>query len=151
MTLVPPPALATAGSKLRLRFWLQMLKATKHVEIEIRDRLRREFDTTLPRFDVLSILQRSPSGLKMSELSSGLMVSNGNVTGIVDRLVSDQQVERVPIKGDRRATLVRLTPKGAAEFETMAIAHEIWVAELLGDLNDDDIKAATRSLAYIRG
>jgi DNA-binding MarR family transcriptional regulator len=138
------------GAKLRLRFWLRLLKATRAVENDLRDRLRREFDTTLPRFDVLAMLQRSGTGLKMSELSEALMVSNGNVTGIVDRLVADGLVIRVSIKGDRRATLVRLTPKGESEFGVMAVAHEGWVAELLGGLGDGEIERTMSVLGKVR-
>lgn len=138
------------ASKRRLRFWLQLLKATKHVENDIRDRLRREFDTTLPRFDVMAMLHKSGTGLKMSELSAELMVSNGNVTGIIDRLVSDGLVVRVSIKGDRRATLVRLTPRGAVEFADMARVHEGWVSELLAELDDIEISQAIETLAKVR-
>jgi len=138
------------GSKTRLRFWLQLLKATKHVENEIRDRLRREFDTTLPRFDVMAMLHKSGTGLKMSQLSSELMVSNGNVTGIIDRLVGDGLVIRVSIKGDRRATLVRLTPKGEAVFGEMAVTHEGWVNELLAELDDAEISQVVDTLAKVR-
>jgi len=138
------------GSKRRLRMWLSLLKATKKVENEVRDRLRREFDTTLPRFDVMAMLEKSDQGLKMSELSSQLMVSNGNVTGIVDRLVADGLVIRVSIKGDRRATLVRLTPKGEAAFGDMAKVHERWIAELLAGINDVEIGRVITSLAKVK-
>ena len=51
--------------------------------------------------------------MTMTELSRFLMVSNGNVTGIIDRLVGEGMVVRLPHEEDRRATFVRLTPKGA--------------------------------------
>ena len=102
--------------KQRLRVWLRLLKIQRLMETEIRERLRVEFATTLPRFDVLAALYREEKGLKMSELSTALMVSNGNVTGIVERLVSDGLVIRVPVSGDRRAMLVRLTERGRAFF-----------------------------------
>jgi DNA-binding MarR family transcriptional regulator len=137
-------------SKQRLRFWLQLLKASKHVENEIRNRLRREFATTLPRFDVMAMLFKSGQGLKMSQLSGELMVSNGNVTGIVDRLVSEDLIERVAIKGDRRATLVRLTDTGTDIFGKMAEAHEVWVSEILGEIDETDMDCATELLAQIR-
>jgi DNA-binding MarR family transcriptional regulator len=144
------PKSETNAAKLRLRLWLRLLKASKAVEIELRDRLRREFDTTLPRFDVMAMLARKGEGLKMSELSEALMVSNGNVTGIVDRLVAEGLVVRVSIAGDRRATLVRLTPKGDASFSAMAAAHEGWIGELLGSLGDDDARAAISILDKVR-
>lgn len=145
------PNLETDGSKQRLRFWLQMLRSTKYLENSLREKLRREYGTTLPRFDVLAILYKSRDGLKMSALSDGLMVSNGNVTGIVDRMVSDGMIEREDIPGDRRAKLVRLTEKGVTEFEIMAEQHEGWVAELLADINEQDIATAHTVLAKIRG
>ena len=142
---------ASSAAKQRLRLWLRLLKASRHLEAALRDRMRREFDTTLPRFDVLAMLHRSADGLTMSRLSAELMVSNGNVTGLVDRLEREGAVERVAVAGDRRAALVRLTPQGRKDFERMAAVHEQWVAELLGDLSDTDVEQASTLLAQIRG
>ena len=124
-----------AASKERLRMWLRMLKSTRRVEAALRDRLRREFGSTLPRFDVMAALARYDDGLKMSALSGVLRVSNGNVTGIVDRLVV-----RVQVPGDRRASLVRLTRKGRETFARQAEAHESWISELLGDVSLDEAR-----------
>jgi len=137
-------------SKQRLRLWLQLLKATRHVENEIRERLRAEFSTTLPRFDVLATLEKNRHGLKMSEISSELMVSNGNVTGIIERLVGEGLVVRVPIQGDRRATLVQLTPKGCKEFSVMAATHEGWIDGLLGAIDEPEISETMAVLARVR-
>ena len=126
------------GSKERLRLWLRLLKTTRQIEAVLRDRLRTEFDTTLPRFDVMAALARFDDGLKMSALSGVLRVSNGNVTGIVDRLAEDGLVVRVQVPGDRRASLVRLTRKGQQEFAAQARAHEGWIAELLGGIPAED-------------
>ncbi|MBA3449195.1 MAG: MarR family transcriptional regulator [Pseudaminobacter sp.] len=124
-------------TRQRLRLWLRLLKATKLVEATVRENLRVQFDTTLPRFDVLAALYRFEEGLKMSALSAALRVSNGNVTGIVERLVADGLVLRVPVKGDKRATLVRLTVKGRDEFAGMAAAHAGWVGSILEDLSPE--------------
>jgi DNA-binding MarR family transcriptional regulator len=129
-------------AKQRLRVWLRMLKATKLVEATVRENLRVEFDTTLPRFDVLAALYRFEDGLKMSELSAALRVSNGNVTGIVERLVADGMVLRIPVAGDKRATLVRLSIKGRETFARMAEAHAGWVNGILQDLSDEDCEQA---------
>lgn len=125
----------TSDEKQRLRVWLRVLKLQRQMEAELRERLRKRFDTTLPRFDVLAALDHHVEGLRMSELSSWLKVSNGNVTGIVDRLVDDGLVVRVPVEGDRRALLVRLTRKGREVFAEMASAHAGWVDGLLAGLN----------------
>ena len=123
--------LPDVASKSRLRLWLRILSVSRMVEAELRERLRA-LDTTLPRFDVMAALHRAPDGLKMSALSSVLRVSNGNVTGIVDRLETEGLAVRLPVEGDRRALLVKLTPEGTAAFTALAARHEAWVNELLG-------------------
>lgn len=136
-------------SKDRLRLWLKLLKAAGLVEEEIRRRLRREFSSTLPRFDVMSALAREPEGLKMSDISRMLRVSNGNVTGIVDKLAEEGLARRTALPGDRRAHLVRLTGKGAQVFAEHARAHETWINDLLGALAADDIDAMVARLDHL--
>lgn len=138
MSTIAETADREARDKQRLRIWLRLLKISRQMEAEIRERLRVEFATTLPRFDVLAALYREREGMKMSALSAALMVSNGNVTGIVERLVSDGLVVRVPVSGDRRAMIVRLTDKGREEFAHMAGVHEGWIASMLNMLSDED-------------
>lgn len=128
-------------SKERLRLWLQVLKTTRAIESQLRENLRREFNTTLPRFDVMAALSRFEEGLKMSEISGALRVSNGNVTGIVDRLAEDGLLVRVSVPGDRRAHRVCMTQKGREEFERQAAAHEAWISELLGQFDAGQARA----------
>ncbi len=122
-------------TKLDLRVWLRLLTCTNLVEHEVRRRMREEFDFTLPRFDILAQLDRSPAGVTMGELSRRLMVSNGNVTGLVDRLVGEGLVERRPAPGDRRAQMVKLTQAGRATFETLAPEHGGWIDGLFAGLD----------------
>lgn len=143
------PAQPGESSKARLRTWLALLKASRGVETILRERLRVRWDTTLPRFDVLAALHRSEAGLGMGELSGALRVSNGNVTGIVDRLVDEALIERQAVEGDRRAVNVRLTRAGRTRFERMAADHERWVDELLGDVNERGLAALSRELPRI--
>lgn len=139
--------------KEKLRVWLQLLKTTRAIEHEVRERFRLQFDSTLPRFDVLSALDRNPKGMKMSELSRALRVSNGNTTAVVERLVADGFVVRVTIDGDRRATLVCLTPKGQKLFAEMAAEHENWIDEIVaGEVltRDNDLPQTLRALVAER-
>lgn len=142
-------------SKTRLRLWLRLLKLTRGIESELRDKLRREFDSTLPRFDVMSALSRRPDGLKMSEISGLLKVSNGNVTGIVERLAGDGLARREAMPGDRRAARVRLTAEGRAEFARQAAAHEAWIDTVLARFDvataEDMIRAIDGSMAHDAG
>lgn len=124
----------------RLKLWIRILRVQRLIEGQLRERLKTEFDTTLPRFDVMAALYRQPSGMLMSDLSRYLLVSNGNVTGIVDRLVADGHLARSQREGDRRTSIVSLTPSGVAFFEKMASAHEGWINRLLGDIGEEDAR-----------
>jgi DNA-binding MarR family transcriptional regulator len=121
-----------------LRLWLRLLACTIRVEHQVRDRLRREFETTLPRFDLMAQLERHPDGLRMSELSRRLMVSGGNVTGITDQLEREHLVVRIFDRADRRVVAVKLTAAGLARFRDMAAGHERWIIELLAGLDQTD-------------
>ncbi len=138
-----------ALSKTRLRLWLRLLKASRLIEEEVRRRLRDDHATTLPRFDVMSALHRHPDGLRMSEISTLLRVSNGNITGIVDRLTTEGLAERTVDVDDRRAYLVRLTPRGRRLFARWATDHEAWIDELLSRLDGDDIEAMSLLLERV--
>ena len=133
-----------------LRLWLRLFTCTQLVERVIRARLRRDFNTTLPRFDLMAQLERNPNGLKMGELSKRLLVTGGNVTGITDQLVAERLVKREPIDDDRRALVVRLTPKGKRLFEAMAAAHERWVVELLAGVSDSQRNALYLLLGQVK-
>ncbi len=136
-------------SRARLRLWLRLLKASKLVEEELRRRMRAELGTTLPRFDVMSALSRAPDGLKMSEISRRLRVSNGNITGIVDKLTEEGIALRVAVPGDRRANRVRLTPRGQALFAEHARRHEAWIDEILGGLDADAVARMVARLDHL--
>ena len=133
-----PRAAPRPPGKQRLRLWLRLLRGTRAVEAELRERLRVQYQMTLPQFDVMAALARAESGMTMTELSRKLMVSNGNVTGIIDRLVNENLVLRQAPAEDRRSFVVRLTPKGATQFAEVARAHEEWVDKLLSDFDLDE-------------
>lgn len=143
------PAQPLALSKQRLRLWLRLLDTQRSIENRLRDELRTGHASTLPRFDVLAALDRYRDGLRMSDLSARLKVSNGNVTGIVERLVGDGLVERVSVDGDRRAMRVRLTNIGVTRFAEMAGEHEIWVNEMLSALGADQVETLIALLSRI--
>ena len=136
--VAPPRDFETAlhmGDKLELRVWLRLLTCSTLLEKRIRARLRDDFDITLPRFDVLAQLNRSPDGLTMGDLSGRLMVSAGNITGLIERLTQEGMVSRTPAPQDRRTQRVRLTAAGKKVFDEMASAHQGWVEDALDGLD----------------
>ncbi len=133
-----------------LRLWLRLLTCTQLVEKEVRSRLRDGFATTLPRFDLMAQLERAPQGLKMNELSSRMMVTGGNVTGITDQLVGEGLVDRLTVAGDRRACRVRLTPKGRRLFREMAHQHEAWIVDAFAALSERELATLHRLLGKVK-
>jgi DNA-binding MarR family transcriptional regulator len=133
-----------------LRLWLRMLACTTQVENRIRQKLQSTFQTTLPRFDLLAQLERSPEGLKMRELSQRLMVTGGNVTGITDGLEKEGLVVREVDASDRRVFRVKLTAEGRKQFNRMAAEHERWVIDLFGALSAKQKKQLVELLGELK-
>jgi len=133
-----PSAHDEGGSEhIEIRIWLRLLACSTRIENVLKSRLRRDFGTSLARFDVLAQLDRFEHGLTMTELSRRLLVSNGAVTGLVDKLVADKLVVREDHSTDKRTVIVQLTPEGRAQFRKMALRHEEWVISVLGDLSHE--------------
>lgn len=139
-----------ADHKAELRLWLRLLTCTTMVEQMVRTRLRERFGVTLPRFDLMAQLHRAADGMTLGDLSRRMMVSNGNVTGLVERLVADGQVERTTHPTDRRAAVVRLTPAGRDAFAAMAAEHEGWVADAFAGLRPGDHAALMGALGRLK-
>jgi DNA-binding MarR family transcriptional regulator len=138
-------------SKRRLKMWIRLLGVTRGAESHLREFLRLDHDTTLPRFDVLAALYRRRDGVTMSELSRMLLVSNGNATTVVDRLESDGHVRRTPSETDRRTVFVALTPPGVTLFERLADEHEREISRLFGGLSEADLDRLTEILKRMGG
>ncbi len=127
------------ASKRRLKLWVRLLAVTRRTEAELREFLRLNHATTLPRFDVMAALYRRQGGVTMSDLSRMLLVSNGNATAVVDRLEKDGLVRRTPSGTDRRTVFAALTPEGLARFEGLAAEHEVEVNRLFGALTEGEV------------
>jgi len=132
--------------KDELRAWLRLFSCKMLIEREIRHRLRDNFSITLPRFDLMAQLDKAPAGMRLGELSQRLMVSNGNITGLVDRLVSQGLLDRQAAPNDRRTQLVKLTAEGRRSFRAMATAHEGWIADIFAGLTPNELDRLMRLL-----
>ena len=133
-----------------LKLWLRMLACTNLIEAYVRSQLRLNFQTTLPRFDLMSQLERNPDGLKMGELSRRMMVTGGNVTGITDQLVAEGLVVREDNPKDRRAYIVKLTKEGRRVFREWADEHEDWIIGLFEGLGEKEREQLYALLAQLK-
>lgn len=138
------------GKKPELRLWLRMLSTTKLISQEVRRRLRTEFGATLPQFDLLAQLDREKNGLRLGELSKRTMVTNGNVTGLVERLEGDGLIIRETPDDDRRVTVAKLTRKGEEAFSAMAKAHESWLRDMMADVEPEAIKLLLDDMSLVK-
>ena len=134
-----------------LRLWLRLLTCTHLVETQVRKALAKKFKTTLPRFDLMAQLERAPQGLQMGELSRRMLVTGGNVTGIVDQLERGGLLVRTEDPADRRAYRVKLTKEGRRLFGQMAAEHETWIVKLFSGIPKREQRALTESLSRLRG
>lgn len=125
----------TEADHLAIRLWLRMLACTNLVGRRVSADLRDSFSTTLPRFDFLSQLQRSPGGLRMTEISQRMMVTGGNVTRIAEQLLAEGLITRSVAPADRRASIVKLSATGRRVFGEMARRHESWIVEMFAGLS----------------
>lgn len=121
------------GDRSSVRVWLRLLSCTIAIEKEVNRRFA-ERGTTLPRFDVLAALDRHGE-MNMGALSEALLVSNGNTTQLVQKLVRDGLVESRRLPEDRRTSMVKLTEEGRQQFRKLARAHSDWIDQMVGDLN----------------
>ncbi len=139
LTPVDAETRATPDDHIALRLWLRVLTCSNLIEGKVRGRLRSEFESTLPRFDLLAQLDREPDGLTMGELSKRMMVTGGNVTGLVSQLEQVGWVSRKAHPESGRTFITRLTPEGSSAFKNMAAAHEEWVKAMFEQVSNDDI------------
>jgi DNA-binding MarR family transcriptional regulator len=141
---------ATSDDHQALRLWLRLYACTSLIEGRVRRRLQGRFTTTLPRFDLMAQLERAPEGLRMNELSGRLMVTGGNITGLVDSLEDEGLVVRAADGADRRALRVKLTREGRRVFRTMATEHERWIIEMFAGLSARDARSLADQLQALK-
>jgi DNA-binding MarR family transcriptional regulator len=113
--------------------------------------LRRGFgpDLSLARFDLLMQLVRD-DGQTLAELSRRMLVTAGNLTGLVDRAERDAIVERRPDPNDRRLTRVYLTSRGKKLADKAMVRHSQIAEEILSPLEPAEREELRRLLGRLR-
>ena len=126
------------SGKLGLSVWLRLMKTYNL----ILRRARRSVGDglTLPQFDVMAQLTRMPQGMTSVELSRSLLVSAGNLTGIVDRLERDALVRREAHETDGRATRIHLTAAGRRKMAVLLPRHARDIETIFRPLPRSDIE-----------
>src|SRR3954462_13831725 len=98
-----------------LRTWLHLARVYQKIQRRL-ERILDDAGITLPQFDVLANLGMS-EGINQQQLAQRLLVTKGNVCGVIDRMESAGLVERRPSPADRRANHLYLTDKGRVSLK----------------------------------
>lgn len=146
----PANAEAERANHLEIRIWLRLLACANRIETALQRKVVSAFGISLARFDLLAQLERSGGVLTMTDASKRMMVTNGAITGLVDRLVREGFVVREPHPKDRRTIFVRLTEPGRTRFLAMAREHESWTVSLLAGLGAEGKKQLLANLGALK-
>lgn len=138
----------TADRHLAVSTWLRLLHGYALIERELRRAVAGH--CTFPQFDVLNQLDRERHGLTFVELSRRLLVTAGNLTGIVDRLHAESLVRRTVHPDDRRAFRLTLTPKGRRLLRRAQRRHHRVLTMLLAGVPARDLRVLRRLLDRLR-
>ncbi len=133
-----------------IRLWFTLVGCFTSVERALRRRVRKDFDMSLPRFDVLTALVTFPDGLSMTELATKLGVSKGNVTGVVRGLREQGLVDRTRQRSDRRVLRVVITRRGREEWEAIQAVYRGVVEAMLQALPGAEAKGLTTALTELQ-
>lgn len=122
-----------AKARATVLAWLHLLRIQHKVNRRETAHLA-EYNLTLPQFDVLAQLHRE-EGITQQTLADRLLVTKGNVCGLMDRMVEQGLVERRADPQDRRAYMLYLTPKGKALIQQILPAQNRLIDEQMGRLS----------------
>jgi DNA-binding MarR family transcriptional regulator len=87
----------------------------------------------------LGVLKNN-GNLSMSEIGKNLAIPKPNVTTLVDKLIAEDMVERLPNENDRRIINIKITPKGVETFLTLKKEISEELRNRLEVLNENDIE-----------
>jgi DNA-binding MarR family transcriptional regulator len=123
-----------------LRAWFRLLLIHKTISKKISVHLRARFALSTARFDALAQLHAAGGKMAMGELSSQLMVTSGNVTGIIDGMIEDGLVRRRPHATDRRSIIIAMTPAGRRLFAKASGALAKWIGAAMGAMSQRELR-----------
>jgi DNA-binding MarR family transcriptional regulator len=129
-----------------MRVWLAIVCCFTSVERSLSRRFTSVFRSSQPLYEVLTALAQFPDGLTMGQLASKLMVSKGNITGVIRRLQQSKCVSQARSRDDKRIQVVTITTKGQKLWEQMHAEYCTVINELLAQLPRSESKELTEGL-----
>jgi DNA-binding MarR family transcriptional regulator len=148
-TLPSARAKESLEKKPAVGLWVRLAKCYALVLREVRDAPGNSA-LTLAQFDVLAQLLRHPEGMTPGDLSEALLVTAGNITGLVDRLEAQDLVTKRTAKDDARVRIVRLTARGKRLAVREVARHERLLSRVFSDLRVDEQLEISETLDRMR-
>jgi len=108
------------------------------------------YNSSLPRYDVLTALALDRDGLTMGDLAAMLMVTKGNITGVVRRLAEQKLVLKSTSKSDRRVQSVKISAKGMRLWDKMHADYDHMISALLSGQSEAQIQKLVQTLERTR-
>lgn len=130
--------------------WLALVRCFSSVERVLMRHFAQEYNSSLPRYDVLTALALHRSGLTMGDLASMLMVTKGNITGVVRRLEQDKLVLKNTSSKDRRVQSVKISAKGMRLWEKMHADYDEKISMLMSGQSEEQSRALVNALRRTR-
>lgn len=99
-------------------------------------RLLADHGLTFPKFEFMQVISRVP-GCRVHDIANELSVTVGGTSKIVDRIEADGLCARRANPGDRRSSIIELTPAGSRMLAKAVTSFEDQLRRQLGSAASD--------------
>ena len=130
--------------------WLALVGCFSSIERVLMRHFAKRYNSSLPRYDVLTALSLNRKGLTMGDLADLLQVTKGNITGVVRRLETEKLVLKKASTTDRRVQSVKISAKGIRLWNKMHEDYDLIVSKLLSGQSETQIHALVKALSKAR-
>lgn len=114
------------------------------------DRMSRDLGLSGARWQLMSVLGRSPVPVTISEAARWMGLARQSVQRVADALAADELIEYLPNPSHRRAQLANLTARGRALLDRLDRRRYRWADEVAESLDPAELEAAVSLLGTVR-
>jgi MarR family transcriptional regulator, organic hydroperoxide resistance regulator len=148
---MPPSSRRPAEPDINLRFlFSELVRLETELWNAVEDRLRADFGVTLPVFEFLQVISRTPA-CRVQDIAAELSITVGGTSKIVDRIEASGYCVRSANPNDRRSSIITLTPAGKRLLPKLTAAVDDELRNRLGTgVTDKSLIQLTRTLTRLR-
>lgn len=135
--------------KVQHRTWVRVAKLYSHAFRSLSERLT-PIGLSVAQYDLLAALVASePQRLKQSELAAKLLVTKGNISGMLRRMAQLGLVERSGDPLDRRSKRIIITDQGRELFERGQEVQGVLIAEMFDGIEPEQMRIFEEVVSYL--